>query len=217
MNHLAPPLVGLDLGDLIPFAAILLFFIIPLIGRLLAKIQKMQPPPAGGPRPARPVPADVADEIDEFMRRVAKRPSARSGRPTHTPKPQPPVEEPVRAEVVGQQPVGGRVGQHVKKHLNEEGFRRRGDRLGSEVASADDQIEQRLHQVFDHQMGQLEKAPRETSTPPVAAESFEADAGSPEVPAASVAGLFDLIANPESLRQAIILSEVFHRPEERWR
>ena len=214
MIHLAPLLAAFDIGDLIWFATILFVFVVPVISQLVAKIRKMQPPQAGGPQPARPVPRDVTDEIEEFMRRVTKRPGER---PVGPRKPQPPVEEPVRAEVVGHRPVVGQVGQYVKKDLPEEGLRRRDNQLGSEVAHMDDKIEQHLHQAFDHEMGQLDKAAHEAMTPSAPAESSEPTADSPEVPATSAVGLLDLIANPDSLCQAIILSEIFQRPEERWR
>ena len=70
MNPTTPLLAAVDVADLIRFAVILLIIIVPIIGQLLAKIRQVQQPPAGGPRlqrPPRPVPAEVANEIDDFI------------------------------------------------------------------------------------------------------------------------------------------------------
>ena len=65
-------------------------------------------------------------------------------------------------------------------------------------------------------MSKLEAVPGEAAAPPVAVGPAEfADAGS-EVPASFATGLLDLVSSPDSLRQAIILNEILHRPEERW-
>ena len=81
---------------------IVLIFIIAGIAQLVAKIRQI-PPPGQRPLPPRPAPPDVADEIEEFMRRAAQR----ATRPRRTgqlvvQQPSPPAAEPVRAEVVAE-------------------------------------------------------------------------------------------------------------------
>ena len=96
-------------------------------------------------------------------------------------------------------------------------FTRRSEDLGEEVAQADREIDQHLHQVFDHRVSQLELVPGEAAAPPAA--TFETSETTEAAPVASLpvaVGLLDLIGSPESLRQAIILNEILQRPEHRW-
>jgi hypothetical protein len=134
----------------------------------------------------------------------------------------PVLAEPVRAEVIAEvaqgqeKPVGGQVSEHVQKYLDEQAFRRRESELGKEVANADRQIDQHLQQVFDHRVSKLEAVPGEAAAPPAAYEPPDLVGSAADIPDSFATGLLELITNPDSLRQAIILSEILHRPEERW-
>ena len=120
------------------------------------------------------------------------------------------------SKVAAEKPVGGQVSEHVQKYLDEQAFTQREDALGKEVAQADRQIDQHLQQVFDHRVSKLEATPGEAAAPPTVYEPPNLVGSAEDVPASFATGLLDLIANPDSLRQAIILSEILHRPEERW-
>ena len=85
------------------------------------------------------------------------------------------------------------------------------------MSQADREIDQRLHQVFDHHVGDLELMPGEAATAPMVAAPLELTEQSLlDIPATFATGLTDLLANPDSVRQAIVLNEIIHRPEERW-
>ena len=90
------------------------------------------------------------------------------------------------------------------------------DELGKEVSQADKQIGQHLQQVFDHRVSKLEAVPGEAAAPPAAYEPPDLVGAAADIPDTFATGLLDLITSPDSLRQAIILSEILHRPEERW-
>jgi Na+-transporting methylmalonyl-CoA/oxaloacetate decarboxylase gamma subunit len=212
-----------DVGAIIfKLVLFLLIFGIPAIGQLIAKMKTIHPP-AGGPlpqAPKRPVPTDVVNEIEDFLKRAAQK---REGKQIVAPQVrQAPrrverIEQPVKAEVVSNGPVGGKVEEHVKKYLDSEEFARRESQLGEEVAQADKAIDQHLSQVFDHQVSRLASLPGEAAAPPVAYEPQElADASTLEIPATFATGLGTLLADADSVRQAIVLSEIFRRPEERW-
>jgi hypothetical protein len=214
MNAHLLPLAALDVF-LIKAVVVIIVFILAGIAQLIAKLQQMQPP-AG--RPPRPVPPNVAEEIGEFMRRAASRRNAAGGQaaPGSPPKPSP-VAPPARVEAAPEPPVGGQVEEHVKKYLDAQEFTRRSEDLGEEVAQADREIDQHMHQVFDHRVSQLELVPGEAAAPPAA--TFETSETTEAAPVASLpvaVGLLDLIGSPESLRQAIILNEILQRPEYRW-
>jgi hypothetical protein len=212
-----------DAAGFIKLAILILVFVVPAIGQLIAKMKTIKPPGGGLPpqQPQRPVPADVVNEIEDFLKKAAQKREANKPRPVEA-QPAPPrrierIEQPVKAEVIADAPVGGKVEEHVKKYLDSEDFDRRESQLGGEVAQADKQIDQRLHQVFDHQVSQLSGKPGETAIAPVAIETAEVAAASYlAIPDTFATGLTDLLADADSVRQAIVLSEIFRRPEERW-
>jgi hypothetical protein len=214
-----------DAGDVIEIAALILIVVIPAVAQMIAKVKQAQQPPAKGPPrpgqpPKRPAPADVANEIEDFLKKAAqkrdlKRPSPIPARPA--PRKVDKIEKPVKAEVVADRPVGGVVEQHVQKYLDAEEFQRRESQLGEEVAQSDREIDQHLHQVFDHDVSQLATLPGEAAAAPVAVGPMELTGPSQEeIPPLFASGLFESLSNPDALRQAIVLNEILHRPEERW-
>ncbi len=222
MNPFAPLLAAGDFEMWMRVALPLLIFIALGIRQLLANVRQVRPPGGAPPQPVqpRPVPRDVADEIGEFLRRAAERRRALNAPPAAAQPPQlpplPSAEAPVQAEVVATAPVGGLVAQHVDKYLDEQEFGRREVELGKEVAQADKEIDQHLRQVFEHRVSKLEAVPGEAAAPPVAYEPPDLVGTGAEIPATFATGLLDLVSSPDSLRQAIVLNEILHRPEERW-
>ncbi|MCE5269091.1 MAG: hypothetical protein LLG00_14545 [Planctomycetaceae bacterium] len=228
-------------ADLVQIVVAVIIAIIAGVAKLMSAMRQKQPPPADDPadpppppqRPARPVPTDVSDEIDEFLRRAAQR---RSARPPATPgdaarstSPRPPAREassvstrsspaePIRAEAATlDRPVGGQVTEHVRKYLDDEYFDRRANQLGEDVARADQQVDQHLHQVFDHSVSHLAAVTGESAIAPEASEPLGDAQPSPEALASFTDGVLGVFSDPDSIRQAIVLNEVIRRPEERW-
>ena len=179
MNALPLPLAALDVF-LIKAVVIIIVLILAGVARLVAKLQGMQPP-AG--RPPRPVPRDVAEEIEEFMRRSAGRRNVPGTQPAPvSPSKPPPVAKPAPVAVGPEPSVGGQVEEHVKKYLDAQEFRRRSEELGEEVAQVDREIDQHLHQVFDHEVSHLELVPGEAAAAPAATfeTAEQAEASAPE-------------------------------------
>jgi hypothetical protein len=221
MNAFAPLLAAAD-AELVKLVIIVVFGILVGIGKFMAMVKKGKPPAQMGPRPTPPTPVNTnaKNEIEEFMRRAAAkpRPTASAGpvRPPQ-PRPRPMVEKPLQAQVVSEEPVGARIGKEVVRDLDTQEFSKRSTQLGSEVAQADREIDQRLHQVFDHHVSNLELMPGEAATAPVVVAPLELTEQSLlDIPATFATGLSDLLADPDSVRQAIVLNEILHRPEERW-
>ena len=123
------------------------------------------------------------------------------------------------AEAVSQQaddadePIGTEVVKHVEKYLDTGVFATRSGQLGSEVVQADAQTDQRLKRTFDHEVSRLASKPGEAAAPPAA---LMTDESAPVAAVAVSLGLSTLLGDPDAIRQAIIVSEVLHRPEERW-
>jgi hypothetical protein len=90
-------------------------------------------------------------------------------------------------------PRGGSVSSHVATHLDSSSFDERAAQLGEKVDLADDNLEAHIHQVFDHQVGNLA-----TSTGVVREQA----------PAHLTEAVYDMLDSPQDLRQAIILAEI---------
>jgi hypothetical protein len=117
--------------------------------------------------------------------------------------------EPTEAEIVDAElaEIGDSVGRHVTQHLRgTEQIAEHTRHLGAEVDQADDKLQARLHQVFDHDLGRLKKSASATAATPH--ESLAADV--------TVSEVLTMLRNPQSIRDAIVLSEVLRRPEDRW-
>jgi hypothetical protein len=175
----------------------------------------------------------MKDEVEEFLRRVAQlraqaeaQARAQQQRPGFQP-PQPPPQrmmpparlvpaheevvylEPAEAEVVDAElaELGDDVGRHVAQHL-------RGDQeiaahtrqLGAEVDQADDKLESRLHQTFDHQLGRLRKTASDTA-------ATEHAKPAPDV---TLIEIRNMLGSPASIRDSIVMAEILRRPEDRW-
>ncbi len=166
----------------------------------------------------------MARDIEDFLRKAAERrkQAQGGGTPQQPPAQQPPPQQrpvqpqrqqpakPAQQRPAQQRPVqpaaipaelvrrGATVADHVQEHINTRGIAEQVSHLGEEVGLADDKLEQRLHDKFDHSVGDLQ---RKQQTESARAEASPADE------------LLEMLRNPKSIRQAIILSEILRRPD----
>jgi hypothetical protein len=182
-------------------------------------------------------PKSVKDEIDDFLRRAAQKKQSQTGsggtparsafEPRQSPDAptrrlsQPSVslsqrQEPIKAEVVRERPVGGAISEQVNKYLDEKEFDQRASKLGGNVAAADSKIEQHLKEKFGHGISELASKTGVTAAPPTPKSTgfFEDDV---PVMAAAGTGLAVLFNNIDNLRQAIVINEILQRPGDRWK
>jgi hypothetical protein len=228
------PLLAVDISQVIGVIVVILFIIVPAIGQLLAKMGQQQrpgggrppgrPPAGGGPAAGRPAAGGLEDEIGEFLRRAAQRRQAQAAPPPPPrghPVGPPAMAQPVRpqlvqAEVVRPQALGEGIKQHVGEYLDPGEFQRRAAGLGEEVAQADEQIEQRLHARFNHQVSSLADTPGESAAVPRVAPAGEPEDRVGELPSTAAAGLAAMLGSSEGIRRAIVINEILTRPEDRW-
>jgi hypothetical protein len=83
------------------------------------------------------------------------------------------------------------------------------EQLGDEIEMADDKLAAHLHEVFDHKVGDLKKSTMEAA----AVSPSQAARDAPLPGAASIARM---LTDPQSLRNAFIMSEILKRPDENW-
>ncbi len=233
------PLWAIDI-NLIVFAVVIVISIVSALGKALGKGEQAKPRPAQRPRPpagggparaAQPRAGGIEDEITEFLRRAA------GGRQAEPPK-QPARPQPVVAQIAPEpltrspskpprRPLGSQIQESVGEHVDTSRFSRRAAELGDEVAHADDQLQARLDEKFDHDLGSLASVPGESATA-ATGDIFEsataatgdifASAKTPtgKLPQTAAAGVAAMLADAQSIRQAIILSEILQRPTDRW-
>jgi len=153
----------------------------------------------------------MLEEIEEFLRRAA----AKRADVLQPNQAQAPVDvqyidpniadvEIVEPEIVHPDPYTGGVAEHVAQHLDTSSHEVRGSQLGKQVGLADEKLESRLHDKFDHRLGALDTDDKMASDEP--------DYRVPATPS----DIARLLGSAENIRNAIILNEILSPPEHRW-
>ena len=174
------------------------------------------------------------NEIEEFLKRAAAmRARQQQGAPATPPRQSappapPPPQRPAPlsslsrrsadivedAEVIEVDEVDiDDVAKSVARHLDSSQFQDRTSHLGERIKSADEAIESHLHETFEHRLGALGAKTAAAADSTLDEEENAARTG------ASTPAQFDLrslLQSPQSLRNAIILSELLNPPHDRW-
>ncbi len=212
----------------IGFVVFLVIMIISAISQAVGNKNKEAPPkPRPRPRPpVRPAQAGpgrqgpvaqqqgpVAQELEDFLRRAAggkQQPARQPPRPAPAAKPvvaRPVVAQPVVVEAVDDLEVIESVAEHMGHSAGESNIEPR------QESTQEDKVGQK----FDRQMGQLGSSSTQAAHAAAIAETdAEEEDHAASLPSTAAAGLGALLASPTSLRQAILLSEILNRPEDRW-
>lgn len=139
------------------------------------------------------------------MPSAAPAPRPAAPRPAAANRPRPPIAAP-REQAAKRESVA----DHVRHHIDE-GARSLGQQasqLGRRIVQDDAEFDVQLKAKFDHEVGTLASKERLTDTP-----SQSPEMGGSSSPAAQLAAM---LANPEGVRQAIIMNEILQRPGDRW-
>ncbi|MBC8352192.1 MAG: hypothetical protein H8E66_09385 [Planctomycetes bacterium] len=165
----------------------------------------------------------MAGDIEEFLKRAAQRRAQQQPpRPqAPTPRAAPPRPRPAEildAEIIDEVEIiephvfgESSVAEHVQDHMRSGVHDERLSHLGENVGRADDRMEDHLHEYFEHDLGQLG-----AKTAAAADSSLDDDSPGQQREIAKPTNYFELLANPDSIRQAIILNEILMRPTDRW-
>ncbi len=219
--------LGEIIGALIPIVAILFWVLNHLFGGQAkpparqAQLPRRQP--AVRPRAQQPVGGQqVNDEVAEFLRRAAGKRGGQRPAEVEVVRPKPvrlaprrlePAKEVIAtAEVVEDPRLGGRVAGRVLEHRGPTSQMERPGALPA-VDQADEKLEKHLHEAFDHQLGSLRARYAASATKPTRTPAAAEIADAP----LAAAGFAALLGSAQGARQAIILSEILARPEDRWK
>jgi len=190
--------------------------------------RQRMPGPQGQPRPA----ADaLQSEIDEFLRRATGRrepvqPGEAQRQRPGAPRPAVPAakSDPRRSRgtpvVARPKPVATAPGEaaetpeaiseHVKQFLDTREFDQRTAKLSS-IDEKERQFDEKVQQTFSHELGHLK-----SSTLSAGGDSAVSAAAFQQPPPPAPTPLANLLRNPADLKRAIVLNEIFQRPEHRW-
>jgi len=192
-----------------------------------------------GPRPPRPPQpqtptttpeqAKLNTEIEQFLKRAGERQGERLKRespvkpvqrpPKQTAKqaPKQTPRQPTREASVAVEPLPQRsfdsVASSVEKHLGHRGgLEARSQHLAEDISLADEHMEDHLRRAFNRKVGTLGESKPSGSQPatdsvPAATTADRSDVG---------LALAGMLANPQTLKQMIVLNEILRRPEEHW-
>jgi hypothetical protein len=104
---------------------------------------------------------------------------------------------------------GETVAEHVAEHMKRGEFDERVSHLGEELSQTDERLEARLHQKFDHGLGNLAARRRVREAEDLVKRDLDQ---APKL----ADSLLDLLSTPQGVQQAVILNEVLSRPTDRW-
>jgi len=206
-------LMAADLENFIFPAVVILFLLISAVGQVLAKIREAQRVedarrrgPVPGPGRARPAQQTGTLPPRGTGRRPASLQQGSVGRPVGA--------KPVVPVVVAED---ASVAEHVRTHVPAREFGGMPSDVAARRTGSEDVMEDHLHDVFDHDLGMLDGTPGESAEAARAEEAEAPDDRVSPVPVTAAAGLAAILADATGLRQAILLNEIFQRPEHRWR
>ena len=151
------------------------------------KNQGQKPPPA---RPVRPEIPEI--EVEIVQPRDQQRKKKQKARPSEV-----------------RQPVDYRqqsVSEHVQQHLDTSSISQHAENLGKRIVSVHDKVDQAIHRRLDRNVGKIDDRPTITDDPRPGV------VGGDQVNPIAV-DLVQMLSNPKSIRQAILLSEILNRPD----
>jgi hypothetical protein len=155
---------------------------------------------------------NILNELEKMLREAAQQQGAQ-GSPRRRPRPDREIIHAVDAEIVEAEPVYESVAERVAEDINTSDLARHASRLsdhashlGADVGQADDRLEDRLHETFDHDLGRIHD------------DSVTDDAGAkrPGRVSSTAGEIAEMFRTPKSICQAVLLSEILNRPDHRW-
>ena len=169
--------------------------------------QQNQPPAQQPPRARRVIEAAEVEIVDpvEVVRPVKPKPP----RTATNKKPCKPLQQQkeIRERKARREEKAVRdqsISDHVRQHIDTRDVSDHADHLGERIQNVDDVVQARIHRKFDHDVGQLDDRPTVQDDVVASVESDDVSR--------LAADLLGMLSNPESVRQAILVSEILSRP-----
>ncbi len=155
----------------------------------------------------------MARDIEEFLRRAAERRKEQLQQRKQPPaqRPQQRLEEVIsEVEIVDEGPRPTRptreqgVAEHVRSYINTSDISDHAEHLGERIQNVDERVAGRLEKKFDREVARLDDGNSVTDQSHSVADRQQAFPVSQD--------LIQMLSSPQSLRQAILVSEILRRP-----
>lgn len=152
----------------------------------------------------------MLNELEKLLREVAQQ----GGRvpPPRRNEPELEIMDDTNVEIIDAEPLHEDVMEHVAESMDTTDvtshaaqLSRHASQLGAQVGQADEKLEDRLHEKFDHDLGKIHD---ESVT--------RAGQGEQEGVALTASDIVGMLSNPKSISQAVVLNEILQRPIDRW-
>jgi hypothetical protein len=245
MSFITQPLLAVDLTHVAITLVVLFFAVMKQLFDSSKEANKKKNVATAGPRPPqlqpqpgppRPVQgggqADpLRSQVEEFLRRAGKPPENDPTRPQQPPQRRPtseiellvgddarkqrtsPAAAAAQAAVAADKKRAARrpskrqtVAEHVEQQVaaRSQSIARKASNLGQRIVNEDQEFDDQLKAKFDHTVGSITTNATGSSDQPAPVSNS---------PAAQIAAM---LANPEGVRQAVVLNEILSRPSDRW-
>lgn len=151
----------------------------------------------------------MLNELEKLLREVAQQ----GGRRPPPQRRQPEMEiMDEGVEIIEAEPLHEELIEHVAESMDTSDvtaraaqLSRHASQLGAQVGQADEKLEGRLHEKFDHDLGKIHDESVTTA----------GQKGQKGV-ALSASDIVGMLSNPKSISQAVVLNEILQRPADRW-
>jgi len=162
----------------------------------------------------------MLNELEKLLREVAQQAQqAGQGRPAQRPQHQPRRIQPEleildedSVEIIDAEPLHEGMMDHVAESMDTSDvthraaqLSRHASQLGAQVGQADEKLEGRLHEKFDHDLGKIHDESVTT-----------AGQKGQEGVALTASDIVGMLSHPKSISQAVVLNEILQRPIDRW-
>lgn len=226
----ALPTLLADLGDLLGTLVPIIFVIFWVISQVrgaarAAKGRELRGPEnaAADGTPEPPQEQEFADKIQDFLQKVQQQADQTVAGKEQTPEVlEAEIVDPVDVEVATViSPISPSQATHARDQTDEfQSTTTLRDRLPRTVMpTGNSRMEQPQQDVFDHQIGNLSQTPRDADSQSFPEkdlnESLIDEEPVIELPT-TAEEIRAMLESPEDIRKAVILSEVFSRPHDRW-
>lgn len=204
---------------LIPLIFVIIWIVSQVMGagKQQPKGRRQQQQQRGGGKanqPAAPVQAgggDVDAEIEQFLKNTAKDRGGQQPQEVEVVMLERDDAAPKQPKPIAEKQIGG---------LDTTDFAQRTSQLGAGVLGEEAQNEARRRKQdqarskkFDHELGKLDKkATKDRSQQPAKKPKKPKH----DIPKTAAAGMAAMLQDGQSIRNAIIFTEIFNRPEDRW-
>ncbi len=113
-------------------------------------------------------------------------------------------ESPITRQKLQSEMRNESVSEHVSRHLDTNRISEKSRQLGQRITSVHDQVDAEVHRHLDHDISVVDDTPTITDDPRTSVKGARTSRAAVE--------LLQMLSQPKTIRQAILISEILNRP-----